>query len=231
MLPPILLLHGALGSAAQFDQLRHLLPNGRTVYALNFPGHGGTADGAEFSIENFAQTVLDFLNQKQIDQVQIFGYSMGGYTALYLAAQHPERISQIITLGTKFHWTPEIAARETALLNPDKIAAKVPVFAQLLADRHAPGDWKKVLQRTASLLQELGSGAAMDNELFRRISCPVTIGLGSEDHLVTEEESKMVADLLPKGRLEILPGVKHPFEQVDLGVLVPWLIANLSGQN
>lgn len=227
MNPPLLLLHGALGSTAQFDQLTPLLSTEKTVYTLNFPGHGGTALDAEFSIAYFSDFVLDFLNQKKLDQVQIFGYSMGGYTALHLAAQHPERVAQIITLGTKFDWTPEIAARETALLNPEKIAAKVPVFAHLLADRHTPTDWKKVVQFTARLLQALGNGEAMTSDTFAQVSCPVLIGLGSNDHLVTVEESAAMADLLPNGRLEILPEVKHPFEQVDLGILVPWLVANL----
>ncbi len=41
---PLLLLHGALGSAAQFDSLKTLLPEDREVYAPNFPGHGGAPE-------------------------------------------------------------------------------------------------------------------------------------------------------------------------------------------
>ncbi len=225
---PLLLLHGALGSAAQFNQLLPLLPGDWPVFTLNFPGHGGHATEAGFSIEQFSDSVLRFLDRHKIQQVQIFGYSMGGYTALQLAGKHPDRIARIITLGTKFHWTPEIAAREIALLNPEKIAQKVPVFAQLLADRHAPTDWKDLLRHTADLLQSLGNGAAMRPETFRQISCPVRIGLGGEDHLVTVEESKEVAALLPNGSIDILPGVKHPFEQIDTGFLLEWLRGNLA---
>lgn len=224
----LLLLHGALGSASQFDKLIPLLPVNWQIYSFNLPGHGGTPLPSDFSIAYFAEAVLDFLNKNKIAQVHIFGYSMGGYTAMQLAAKYPERIQSIVTLGTKFHWTPEIATREAALLNPDKIAAKVPVFAELLATRHAPVDWREVLHRTAGLLHDLGNGASLLADTVRTISCPVLIGLGSEDHLVTEEESRAMAALLPNGRFELLQGVKHPLEQVDRGLLAKWLTTNLS---
>lgn len=220
---PLVLLHGALGSAAQFDGLRRLLPADWTVLAPNFPGHGGLPTDAPYSIARFADSVLDLLDKHQIAQAQFFGYSMGGYVALHLASQHPERVRRIVTLGTKLAWNPETAARETALLNPEKIAAKVPVFAQALAERHAPTDWQEVVRRTASLLHDLGNGAALDEPAFRNIACPVLIGLGELDNMVTPEESAEVAGWLPDGRLEVLPGVKHPFEQVDGRVLAEWL--------
>ncbi len=171
--------------------------------------------------------MLDFLNQNNLAQTQIFGYSMGGYVALHLARKHPERVRRIVTLGTKLAWTPEIAARETALLNPDKIAAKVPVFAEALAGRHAPADWREVLRRTAELLHDLGNGAALGEEDFRSIACPVLVGLGELDNMVSLEESSQVANWLPNGRLEVLPGVKHPFEQVDAAWLADWLASQV----
>lgn len=225
----LLLLHGALGSASQFDKLIPLLPNHWQIHSFNLPGHGGAPLPSDFSITYFAEAVLDFLDKNKIAQVHSFGYSMGGYTAMQLAAKHPERIQGIVTLGTKFHWTPEIATREAALLNPDKIAAKVPVFAELLATRHAPVDWREVLHRTAGLLHGLGNGATLSEDTVRAITCPVLVGLGSEDHLVTEEESRAMAALLPNGRFEKLEGMKHPLEQVDPGLLATWLTTNLAG--
>ena len=139
MNPPLLLLHGALGSAAQFDALRQHLPAGQRVWAPDFPGHGGQPTGStEFSIPAFADSVLAFLDAQNAGPVDVFGYSMGGYVGLYLAWKHPERVRQLWTLGTKFDWTPETAARESSRLDPEKMAAKVPAFAEALARRHAP---------------------------------------------------------------------------------------------
>ena len=213
---PLLLLHGALGSAAQFDALKPLLTTDRPVFALNFPGHGGLPTNEPFSMARFSGFVLDFLEKENLAAVDVFGYSMGGYVALYLAAKHPERVRRIFTLGTKFDWTPETAVRETAMINPEKIEAKVPVFAQLLAARHAPADWKTVLHRTADLLRDLGEGRGIAPASFGQITCPVTIGLGELDSMVTPGESQAVAAALPGGRFEKLAGFKHPMEQVDV---------------
>ncbi|MBL7796053.1 MAG: alpha/beta hydrolase [Saprospiraceae bacterium] len=220
---PLLLLHGALGCAAQFDDLKQDLSADRILLALDFPGHGGASTDTEFSIDRFAESVLAFLDKNSLSQVDIFGYSMGGYVAYWLARQHPERVGRIITLGTKLAWSPETAARETAMLNPEKIAAKVPAFAQMLADRHAPADWQAVVRKTVDLLHDLGNGAALEPDDFRAIACPVVVGLGEADNMVTREESEQVVEWLPNGRFEVLPGVKHPFEQVDQKMLAGWL--------
>ena len=224
MQPPLLLLHGALGSAAQFDGLRPHLPAGMPVYAPNFPGHGGLPTDETFSIPGFADSLLALLDRHQIASAQIFGYSMGGYVALYLAWKYPARVARISTLGTKFDWTPETAARETARLDPEKIAAKVPAFAQLLAQRHAPADWQVVLHRTAGLLRGLGDAPVLTPAALQAITCPVRIGLGAEDNMVTPEESRAAAALLPQGRFEVLPDTRHPFEQVDVRRVAEWVL-------
>ncbi len=227
---PLLLLHGALGSAAQFSDLCQHLPEREQALAFHFPGHGGLPTDTEFSIAHFAGHTLSYMDQAGIERARFFGYSMGGYVALYLAWQHPERVESIATLGTKFDWTPGSAAQETARLDPGKIAAKVPAFAQMLAKRHAPADWEEVVRRTAGLLHELGNGAALDPDTFRAISCPVCIGLGDKDNMVSVAESRNVASIIPAGRFDLLEGVPHPFEQTDARVLARWISHNLSGK-
>lgn len=216
---PLILLHGAVGSAAQFDNLRGHLPAEWPVFTLNFPGHGGLPADEPYSMSRFAGAVLHFMEEKNISQADFFGYSMGGYAALYVAWKHPEKVRRIFTLGTKFAWNPETAARETAMLDPEKIEAKVPAFAKMLAERHAPADWKTVLHRTADLLRDLGEGKGLPQEAFSEITCPVTIGLGELDNMVTVEESRDVAGRLPNGQFDILPGCKHPIEQVNFVLL------------
>ena len=94
----LLLLHGALGSLEQFDELETRLSKKFIVHTLNFSGHGGLPIPEEgFSIELFAKDVLNYLNNKKIDSINIFGYSMGGYVALYLAVHHPNPVSMSVT--------------------------------------------------------------------------------------------------------------------------------------
>jgi pimeloyl-ACP methyl ester carboxylesterase len=221
---PVLFLHGALGSAAQFDALRPYMPPDREVFALNFPGHGGLPTDKPFSMEGFSDFVLDFLEKENLSQVDIFGYSMGGYVALHLAWKHPERVRRIFTLGTKLAWSPETATGMNRMFDVEKIEAKVPQIAEMLAQTHAPLDWKEVCRNTAVFLNDLGNGAELPPEAFGQISCPVMIGLGELDNVVTPEESRAVAAALPNGRFEILAGCKHPIEQVNVVLLAERLL-------
>src|SRR5262245_65815367 len=92
-----------------------------------------------------------------ITRAPFFGYSMGGYVALYLALHRPERVDRVATLGTKLRWDPQTAERDAARLDPQVIRAKVPRFADTLAARHEQaGGGESVLARTAEVLQPLG---------------------------------------------------------------------------
>ena len=55
----------------------------------------------------------------------VFGYSMSGYVALALEAERPGTFSGIVTLGTKFAWTPDVATTESARLDPAAISKKL----------------------------------------------------------------------------------------------------------
>lgn len=217
----LLLLHGALGSEAQLLPLKELLtPHFDNIHSLSFSGHGGQPlDGVDFSIEQFTEDVLMFLNKHNIGQTDIFGYSMGGYVALNLALHHPAKVGHIFTLGTKLEWSPEIAQKEVKMLDAEKIEEKVPAFAKMLEQRHAPVSWKEVLQKTTSMMIHLGDGAALPFDRFKDIHQPVVIGIGDEDNMVTMEESEFVAKLLPGGELKVFNGFKHPLEQVDVTIL------------
>jgi pimeloyl-ACP methyl ester carboxylesterase len=219
---PLLLLHGALGSCEHFDALAERLP--QPPLSMNFPGHGGLAANEPFSIAGFADAVERYLDKKGAEAADIFGYSLGGYVALYLAWKKPARVRSIATLGTKFDWTPETAARETARLDPAAIEAKVPQFAEALERRHAPADWKELLRQTARLLTALGQGPDLTTEAWPAITCPVTIGRGELDTMVTAEESRAVAAALPNARYVELPATKHPLELVDPGLILRYLI-------
>lgn len=220
-------LHGALGSAAQFDALLAQMPEDQSVFAINFPGHGGLpADGA-FSMRLFADAVLEFLDEKSLAQADIFGYSMGGYVALWLAWQHPERVRRVITYGTKINWSPETAAGMGRMFDPEKIEAKAPQLAETFAKTHGSENWKPLCQRTAAFLHDLGSGLGLAPEAFAEIRCPVTIGWGDQDNVVTEAESRQAAEAIPNGRFEILPDGKHLIEQVDTRQLAGFVLKSL----
>ena len=212
----ILLLHGAIGSKDQLQPLASELKNKFTVHSLNFSGHGGAPMPDTFSIETFAEDVLKYLKENNIEKVNIFGYSMGGYVGLYLAKHHPEKINKVATLATKFLWTPEIAAKETKMLNIEKIIEKIPAFAETLAKRHAPGDWKMVLHKTSEMMITLGNKNTLQLSDYETIQHPIMVSIGDSDTMVTLEETKEVVGKLNNVNFIILPNTPHPIEKVDV---------------
>jgi pimeloyl-ACP methyl ester carboxylesterase len=222
---PLILIHGALGSAAQMAPLADHLRSTRDVHVVELEGHGNTPTPHDtFAIDHFADQIRRFLKQHEIERAAVFGYSMGGYVALRLAAESPNMVSSVATLGTKLAWSPDVAARETSRLDPVTIRAKVPKFADALERRHAgAGGWETVLTRTAALMTELGRQPTVDACVMSRISQPTRLMVGDRDTVVTIDETAAAARRLSSGELCVLPGTPHPFEQVDIPLLVTLL--------
>lgn len=212
----ILLLHGALGAAEQFMPLASSLSKNYIVHTLNFSGHGGETDITSFTIASFADQVHAYINSGSIDKISIFGYSMGGYVALYYAKQYPQHVNKIFTLATKFLWTPEIAQQEIKMLNAAKIAEKIPAFAQALEKRHQPNDWKQLLLKTAELMTDLGNHSPLKDEDLERLEVPVLIGIGDKDTMVTLEETIHAYRKIKNANLVVFPKMQHPIEKVDV---------------
>jgi pimeloyl-ACP methyl ester carboxylesterase len=220
---PILLLHGALGAKTQLEPLAGLLRQRYEVHLINFSGHGGVASEGAFSIACFAAEAAQYLDDRQLPALPVFGYSMGGYVAMYLARHMPGRLSRIITLGTKYHWDEGTAAREAGMLDPALIEEKTPAFAEALRQRHAPADWKALLRATAALMQALGSAPALEAADYAAITQPCLLMVGDRDKMVTLQETVAVYKALPEAQLAVLPATPHPLEKVDTALLATFI--------
>lgn len=212
----ILLLHGALGSLEQFDKLQTQLSVNFIVHTFNFSGHGGLKiPKSGFSIELFATDVLNYLDEKNISSINIFGYSMGGYVALHVAAHYPERIKSIFTLATKFDWSEASTSREVKMLNPEMMEKKIPSFVEILQEVHAPTEWKDVVQQTATMMQRLSENPLVEND-FEKIKIPVRLAVGDRDTMVMINETEKTYRALKLSSLLVLPNTTHPIEKVDV---------------
>lgn len=221
----LLLLHGALGSASQVAPLGALLADAHDVHAVELEGHGDTPPSeTSYNVGRFAQGVREFMSERRIERAAIFGYSMGGYVALHLAAESPDLVTSVATLATKLAWTPAVAARETSRLIPATIRAKVPAFADVLERRHAnAGGWETVLAKTSALMIELGERPVVDTATFARLPQRIRLLVGDRDNVVTVDETAAAARAIGRGELGVLPSTSHPFEQVRLPLLATLL--------
>ena len=215
----IILLHGAIGAQDQLEPLRDkLLVLNYSVYLMSFSGHFKQPFQNDFSIKQFALELSDFIVKNQLVKPVVFGYSMGGYVALYLASQQIDLIGKIITLGTKFNWSPEIAAREIKMLNSTTIKEKIPKFAEALENRHGIA-WVLLLNKTATMMSDLGNENLINKELLKLVDNEVLLGLADNDSMVTADETLSVFENLKSAKRFNLPDSKHPIESVNIELL------------
>lgn len=218
----IVLLHGAIGATDQLEPLANALAQKQfAVHRFSFSGHGNTPFQENFGIEQFAGELEQFIKENDLKQPAIFGYSMGGYVALSLAKAKPALLGTIITLGTKFAWSPEIAAKEIKMLDANTIIEKVPKFAEALKARHGD-EWQTLLQKTADMMTGLGNSPALKDEDFSELNHKVLLGLADHDTMVSLDETLHVFKTLKQADLYMLPRTKHPIETVN-----PTLLAEI----
>ncbi len=180
-------------------------------------------------MELFAEQTLEYIKSNQLKNLYVFGYSMGGYVAMYLASLYPELFSGIVTLGTKYNWSPEIAAKEIKMLRPEIIEEKVPAFAAALANRHGKENWKALLNASADMLSLLGDKPLLNNACLQKITADVLLLIGEKDNMVSLEETTLTAQQLPKGSIQVLPNTVHAIEQVSMTVLSEKLLSFFAG--
>jgi esterase/lipase len=216
----LLILHGAIGASDQLIPLAEELADDFDVYLFEFSGHGQTPFSVNgFSIPVFAEEAAIYIENNFSNGINVFGYSMGGYVALYMCMHYPGTIQSLCTLGTKWKWTPEIAAREVKMLDAAKIQEKIPAFAHVLQQRHEVNGWEKVLRKTANMMMEMGTHPPVTPQMVTGVKQRVQILLGDSDEMVTREETEEIFTVLPHAGFTLLEGTKHPIEKVNISLL------------
>jgi len=216
----LLLLHGALGAPIHFDPYISWLGKHFTLHTIEFAGHGRTAIPDEGIImQGYVDQVMAYCTGKKLDNVHVFGYSMGGYVALAVALQRPGLIASVLTLATKLEWTAASATLEAKKLNPAVIKEKVPQFAGQLAQMHGADKWEQLLPAIAAMMQHLGAFPLLNTTNLASLNIPVQLMVGDRDNMVTLDETLQAVRAIPGARLAVLPATKHPLETLRVQLL------------
>ena len=102
-LPPVLLLHGWMGSCEDYVEIIELLRSRFYCIAVDLPGHGKTeviGGDIGYDFVTTAIGIIQLLDRLEIDRCSIAGYSFGGRLALYLALEYPDRFDRVILEST-----------------------------------------------------------------------------------------------------------------------------------
>lgn len=97
----VILLHGFGSSSASFLGLMTELSKDFRVFALDFPGFGLSAKQKEedLTLASQVKTVLEFMDQKNMDKAFIVAHDMGGAVAAKLAIDYPNRVEKLVLIA------------------------------------------------------------------------------------------------------------------------------------
>jgi pimeloyl-ACP methyl ester carboxylesterase len=165
--PPVVLVHGLGGRAEDWQNLAPYLTRvGYRVYLPDLPGYGQSENpaGFSYSVPDEAGVVVGFLDALGLKQVDLGGWSMGGWIVQRIAAEHPERVRKLMLfdsagLALKPDWNTDLFTPATAdeLSQLDELLMphppRVPDFVAIDILRHSKQHAWVIRRALASMLR------------------------------------------------------------------------------
>ncbi len=190
---PLVLLHGNGENCEYFAGQIDAFARDYHVYAPDTRGHGKTPRGtAPFTIRQFADDLLAFLDARGIDRAHLLGFSDGANTAVIFALRHPERVKTLILNG--------------ANLDPRgvKPSVQLPIelgyrFAKLFARK------REEARLHAEMLGLMVNDPDLQAGELAGIQAPTLVLAGTRD-MIREKHTRLIAAGIPCAKLVILEG-------------------------
>jgi pimeloyl-ACP methyl ester carboxylesterase len=96
--PPLVLLHGLLGSSRNWQSAGADLAGTYHVFALDLRNHGRSPHSDLMTYEAMMRDVLAWMDAHGLARVTLLGHSMGGKVAMLLACRNPKRVERLIVV-------------------------------------------------------------------------------------------------------------------------------------
>ena len=189
--PSLLLLHGNGEDGTYFVHQIKEFSRDFTVCAIDTRGHGKSPRGtAPFTISQFADDLLAFMDQQGLTQADILGFSDGGNIALTFALRHPDRVRRLILNGA----------------NLDPKGVKPLVQLSIVVGYHLASLFKSPKARAkAELLGLMVKEPRIDPAELKKLTMPVLVMAGTRD-TIQERHTRLIANRIPNARLVLVPG-------------------------
>ena len=190
---PLILLHGNGENCDYFAGQMDAFAQHFHVYALDTRGHGKTPRGdAPFSIRQFADDLLGFMDAHDIDKAHILGFSDGGNIAMIFAMKYPERVDKLILDGANL----DAKGVKRSVQIPIEIGWR---FAKCFAGKSDEA------RRNAEMLGLMVNDPNVRPEELSAIRAETLVIAGNKD-MIKEEHTRLIARNIKDSRLVILEG-------------------------
>ena len=202
---PLVLIHGAASTIeSNFGRILPALASRHRVIAVELQGHGHTADrDAPFLFTQDADDVAALLQQLNIKKADIFGFSNGGTTSIYLALRHPQLVNRLVLAST----TSRRSGMQPAFWEGMMAHPTIDGMPEGLKDafRKANPDPQALQNLFDKCVVRMQTFTDISNDDLRSIQAPALIILGDAE-VVRAEHAVEMARTLPHAKLAIIPG-------------------------
>jgi hypothetical protein len=190
-------------------------------------GHGDHADvgldGGERVVRRLGAGGADGVEEGGLADVgqPDDGFSMGGHTALALAAKRPEVCDSLTLVGVSTRPHAGLDAWR-ARFDPDRFAAEYPLWVRQLSELHepqgGPDAWAEVMRRDAG-----GVHLDVDLDALGRLEAPVLLVRGDRDPAVDPAQYAQLRAVWPHAEEMVVPAGGHDVQLTRARIVEPAL--------
>lgn len=227
--PAVVFVHSLGSSHEMWQPFLDDLESNYRVIRYDTRGHGGSVtEGAGWTVDDLADDLVDLLQHLGIRKAHLVGISLGGATAMHLAAREPERVDTLTLMctgakiGSQEMWTERAELVRSSGTGSIVEAAMGRWFSE---DFHAShGDIVTQFAMTLATTDRSGYAGCCDALVefdvkaeLPLIKAPTLVIYGSDDEVTPKSDAEYLAARIPKTDLHELTGGKHmaPIEQPD----------------
>jgi pimeloyl-ACP methyl ester carboxylesterase len=230
---PIVLLQHFMGNLDNYDPLiTDALAQGREVILTDNAGVGLSEGEAPETVAGMARDAASLIESLGLEQVDLFGFSMGGFVAQQIAVDRPALVRRLILVGTgprggegMGDLAPDVAPLFGKAYDPQDLMW-LPIFFSPSEESQAAG--ARFLQRIRARTEDRdvpvseatvaahlaaahawGAAAAGSYDYLKEIAQPTLVVNGSSDIVVATVNSYVLQQNLPNAELILFPDSNH----------------------
>lgn len=217
--PALLLMPGQANNHHWWDRVRADLEREHTTVTFDYRGTGGSDSPAgDYTTMMFADDALTVMDSLAITRFDVYGTSMGGRTAQWLAVKAPQRVRRLIlgcsTCGGA-HAVERSAEIRRLLSGPDATRALIDLMYTPQWQANNPGPYTVLgdphMTDAARRSHLYASNTHNAWEHLSQIAAPTLILHGSDDEMAPAVNADILAGRIPDSRTHIFDSARHAY--------------------
>jgi len=212
--PPLILIHGAGGTHLYWPPELRRLPDYR-VLAMDLPGHGKSNGHGRQSINEYSDSVMEWLDTLDIYSAVFIGHSMGSAIVMTIALEYPERVLALglVGAGARLRVSPQFldgVANEATFYTTVENIVRLS-FSPSSSDRLLELASQRMIKTRSSVLHGdfLACDAFDETARISLINQPTLVLCGIDDQMTPMRYSQFLIDHIPNAVMEAVPNAGH----------------------